>query len=78
MKSGEMPSGLLLLILFILFAVGLGVQGLLAYGTDEALTAAQSRLFETADWLVKASVGAMLGLVGGARLRSRTGGGASG
>ena len=34
MKSGEMPSGLLLLILFILFAVGLGVQGLLAYGTD--------------------------------------------
>ena len=40
---------------------------------EAMLTPAQSRLISIADWLVKASVGAILGFAGGIGLASRNG-----
>ena len=40
----------------------------------EELNSAQETLFAVGDWMVKSSVGAILGFAGGSRLVSRNGG----
>ncbi len=44
---------------------------------DDELTRAQINLISIGDWMVKASVGAILGLVGGARIAAVNGNGGS-
>ena len=55
-------------ILFSIVVLGGGVLVWLAPVPDGQLTKAQDNLIEIADWMVKASIGAILGLIGGQRL----------
>ena len=52
-------------ILLGLIVGGVGVMMMLAPFPADQLTPAQDRLLNIADWVVKASVGAMLGIIGG-------------
>ena len=60
-------------ILLLMGVVVLGVGILVWLVTEAEMTPAQESLLNIGDWIVKASVGAMLGF-GGARLVSRNGG----
>ena len=55
-------------ILFSIVVLGGGVLVWLAPVSADSITPAQNNLIEIADWMVKASIGAILGLIGGQRL----------
>ena len=55
-------------ILAGLIILGGGVLVWLSPVPADLLTPAQKNLLEIADWMVKASIGAILGLIGGRRL----------
>ena len=76
MNLRGMPVGLLLLTLFALTAIGIAILIWLSLVPDGELNDAQSKLIEIADWLVKVSVGAILGIRGSAQLKTRNGIGA--
>ena len=57
-------TNLSIALLFGLIIMGGGVLVWLAPVSAEQITPAQSNLVEIADWMVKASIGAILGLIG--------------
>ena len=61
------------LALFVILFTGIGVMFWHAPVPDDELTRAQANLISIGDWMVKASVGAILGLVGGARIATANG-----
>ena len=63
-------------ILLSLIVGGIGVMMWLAPIPADELTPAQTNLISIGDWMVKASVGAILGVVGGSRVAMSNGGGA--
>ena len=72
----------LLLIISALFSLIIASGGVLVWLASvagEALTPAQESLLNTADWMIKSCVGAIVGLAGGMRLaRGRANGAQSG
>ena len=60
-----------------LLAVGIGIWIGLSPIPDDELTTAQTNMLITADWIVKTSVGAILGLGSNAVIRARNGNGAT-
>ena len=77
MKS-LIPVILILAILFGLILVSGGVLVWLSLSVTGELNRPQEILISTADWLIKACAGAILGFTGGARLANGRGGGISG
>ena len=71
MNRSDRYDVLPMLALFIFAATGIAILLWLGRIPDDELTAAYITLIGIADWLVKASVGAILGLAGTSRLRSR-------
>ena len=71
------PLALPILALFVILFTGIGVMFWHAPIPADELTPAQSNLISIGDWMVKASVGAILGLVGGARIAAANGKGGS-
>ncbi len=65
-----MPASWVFIGLFALVVAGIGVMALLTVVPSDSYTPAQERLLDIADWMVKASVGALLGFAG-ARAGSR-------
>ncbi len=61
------------LVLFVLMFTGIGVMMWFAPVPDEDITSTQANLITIADWMVKVSVGALLGLVGAGRMRPNGG-----
>lgn len=55
-------------LLIGLVIVGGGVLVWLSPVSADSITPAQDNLIEIADWMVKASIGAILGIIGGQRL----------
>ncbi len=66
-------SLLIIVILLSLAVTGLGILIWLAPVLPSAITPAQQSLMDIADWMVKTSIGAILGF-SGARLAARTSG----
>ena len=66
--NGYRSTRLSYLVLVGLVILGGGVLVWLAPVTADRLTPAQNNLIVIADWMVKASIGAILGLIGGRRL----------
>ncbi len=77
MTRREMPVFVQLIVPFTLFVAGIGIAMWLSPIPDRELTTAQSNLLDIADWIIKASVGAILGLGSTARIRARNGNGAA-
>lgn len=75
MSRIEISGGLLMMVLFAFTIAGIAILLWLGRIPDDELTKAYSTLIEIADWLVKVSVGAILGLRGSAVVRGRKGGG---
>ena len=75
--SGEIPTIWILLILAAIAAGGISIQFWMVDVSADDMTPAYENLLTTADWMVKASVGAILGF-SGARLAGRNGGCGSG
>ena len=75
MNRNDRYDVLPMLTLFAFAAAGIAILLWLGRIPAAELTAAYTTLIGIADWLVKASVGAILGLAGTSRLRSRKGGG---
>ena len=73
MGQSMLPTLGYILFLMGVVALGVGILVWLVPVTEAEMTPAQESLLNIGDWLVKASVGAMLGF-GGARLASRNGG----
>ncbi len=71
-NSGEIPTIWIFLILIALAAAGLSIQFWLVDVSADDMTPAHENLLATADWMVKASIGAILGFTG-ARLAGRNG-----
>ena len=65
------------LVLFVILYTGMGVMFWHAPIPADELTPAQSNLISIGDWMVKASVGAILGIIGGVRVAKANGVGAS-
>ena len=63
-----MPAILVIGVLFTLIIMSGGVLVWLASVSDELLTPAQETLLNTADWMIKACAGAIVGFAGGLRL----------
>ena len=61
-------SNLSIVVLLSLVIVGGGVLVWLSPVSSDRITPAQGNLIEIADWMVKASIGAIVGLIGGQRL----------
>ena len=57
-----------MILLFALIGMGGGVMVWLSIAVTGDLTSTQETLLSTADWLVKASAGALLGFAGGSGL----------
>ncbi len=57
----------------VLLAVGFGIWIWLSPIPDDELTTAQSDMLITADWIIKVSVGVLLGLGSNAGIRSISG-----
>ena len=68
MSGGIHPLSLLI-SLFGLVVIGVGILAFLAPVPADGMTPAQENLLVIGDWMVKVSVGAILGL-GGSRLAS--------
>ena len=75
MNRDEISDGWLILALFAFTAIGIVILLWLGRIPDDELTTAHATLIGIADWLVKVSVGAILGLRGSAHIKSRRGGG---
>ena len=73
MRGGLHPLWVLAALL-CLIVVGVGILAFLTPVPAEAMTPAQETLLTIGDWMVKASVGAILGL-GGSRLAAARGNG---
>ena len=69
----EIPATWIFLGLFALVVFGTGILFLISSFNE--LTPAQETLLATGDWMVKGSVGAILGFAGGAGLASKNSGG---
>ncbi len=67
------PASWIFLGLFALFFCGVGILYAMSGIEDDELTTARQNLIALGDWVVKASVGAILGFAGGAGLASRNG-----
>ena len=67
MRDGELPTFRYLVALGCVAAVGLGLLIWLVPVSAEEMTPAQTTLHGAADWMLKGSIGAMLGF-GGARM----------
>ncbi len=65
-----MPASWVFIGLFGLVVIGIGIMAWLAEVPADSFTPAQDSLLTVADWMVKASVGAILGFAG-ARAGSR-------
>ena len=77
MALREAPVYVQLLAPFALLVIGIGIAMWLSPIPDDELTTAQSSLIDIADWIIKASVGAILGLGSSARIRARKSNGAA-
>ena len=55
-------------VLFLLTCLGIGILVWLSPISEDNLTPAQRSLLDIGDWMVKATVGAILGFTGGAGL----------
>ena len=73
MGRSVLPTLGYILFLMGVVVLGVGILEWLVPVTEAEMTPAQESLLNIGDWIVKASVGAMLGF-GGARLVSRNGG----
>ena len=73
MLGRTVPAPMIFLTLIGFAVGGVGVLVWLAPVADEHLTPAQSNLISIADWIIKASVGAILGFAGGIGMAARTG-----
>ncbi|MYC32813.1 MAG: hypothetical protein F4X64_06515 [Chloroflexi bacterium] len=71
MSHGKVPALWIFAALLMLTVLGIGTLAWLSDVPTDQLTLAQTRLIDIADWLVKASVGAILGFAGGAGLAGR-------
>ena len=71
-SSGEIPTAWILLVLVAIAAAGISIQFWMADVSADAMNPAHENLLATADWMVKASIGAILGF-SGARLAIRNG-----
>ena len=69
----DIPATWIFLGLFALLIFGTGILFLIS--SFEELTPVQETLHAAGDWMVKGSVGAILGFTGGSRLISRNGSG---
>lgn len=76
MGQRAVPTLVYIVLLMGVAALGVGLLVWLAPVTVVDMTPAQESLLNIGDWIVKASIGAMLGF-GGARLVSRNGSGES-
>lgn len=74
MGQSVLPTLGYILFLMGVVVLGVGILVWLVPVTEAEMTPAQRNLLNIGDWLVKASVGAMLGF-GGARLAYRDGSG---
>ena len=74
MTRGGLQPVRMLIALFGLIIIGVGILAFLTPVPAEAMTPAQETLLTIGDWMVKASVGAILGL-GGSRLAAARGNG---
>ena len=63
-----MPALLVIGVLFTLIIMSGGVLVWLSPVVEELLTPAQNTLIITADWMIKACAGAIVGFAGGLRL----------
>ena len=63
MRGGITPSSMLI-VLFALIALGVSILVLLSNVPADQLTPAQENLITSVDWMIKVSVGAILGLGG--------------
>ena len=75
MSHGKVPALWIFAALLMLTVLGIGTLAWLSDVPTDQLTLAQTRLIDIADWLVKASGGAILGFAGGAGLAARQGAG---
>ena len=69
--NGAPNAKLSVAVLLSLIVLGGGVLVWLSPVSADRITPAQNNLLDTADWMVKASIGAILGLIGGQRLARR-------
>ncbi|MYE53578.1 MAG: hypothetical protein F4X34_00055 [Chloroflexi bacterium] len=69
-KSDEIPTKWVFISLFAIGLVGIGLMVWLAPITEAEMTPARARLLDAGDWMLKASVGLILGFAGG-RLAAR-------
>ena len=65
MSGREVPASWVFIGLFALVIIGIGIMAGLADVPADSFTSAQDSLLSVADWMVKASVGAILGFAGG-------------
>ena len=70
MSRRDVPASWVFIGLFGLVIIGIGIMAWLADVPSDDFTPAQSSLLTVADWMVKASSGAILGFAG-ARAGSR-------
>lgn len=75
-NNERVPLRGILIILFAIAIVGLVILVWLAPVTAADMTPAQDRLLNVGDWMLKASIGAILGFAG-ANLAARNGSSAS-
>lgn len=73
--SGNPSLVTALLVLFMRCTGGIGVMFWHAPIPADELTPAQTNLISIGDWMVKVSVGAILGVIGGARVAIANGNG---
>ena len=73
--SGNSSLVGVLLVLFMLCTGGIGIMFWHAPIPADELTPAQTNLISIGDWMVKASVGAILGTIGGVRIATVANGG---
>ena len=73
MNLRETPLFVQLAVPFTILVLGLGILVWLASVPGDPLDAARSNLLGIADWMIKASVGALLGFGGNAGIRARSG-----
>ena len=70
-SSEEIPIKWVFFSLFAVALVGIGVMVWLAPITEGDMTPARARLLDAGDWMLKASIGLILGFAGG-RLAARS------
>ena len=71
-NGGEIPVIWILVTLAAIAAAGIGIQFWMVDVSADDMTPAYENLLTTADWMVKSSIGAILGFIG-ARLAGRNG-----